>query len=88
MTPRGPIRQRTICAQYVEAAIGRHAWRLREVAEPTVEQLRKLVPEDFDESAAAEEPPLSPRSGRHSTLRRGTSEQPAEDRPDTQGAQP
>jgi adenylate kinase family enzyme len=39
-------------ARYVrnvlEAAIGRHAWRLREVQEPTVEELRKLAPEDFD----------------------------------------
>lgn len=31
----------------LEAAIGRHAWRLREVAEPTVEELRTLLPEDL-----------------------------------------
>ena len=30
-----------------EAAIGKHAWRLREIAEPTVEQLRVLLPEDL-----------------------------------------
>ncbi len=30
----------------LEAAIGRHAWRLREVDEPSVDQLRGLVPED------------------------------------------
>jgi hypothetical protein len=39
-------------ARYVrnvlEAAIGRHAWRLREVEEPTVEQLRRITPEDLD----------------------------------------
>jgi SpoVK/Ycf46/Vps4 family AAA+-type ATPase len=39
-------------ARYVrnvlEAAIGRHAWRLREVDKPTVEELRKLTPEDLD----------------------------------------
>ena len=34
----------------LEAAIGRHAWRLRDVAEPTVEQLRELLPEDLDDA--------------------------------------
>ena len=33
----------------LEAAIGRHAWRLRDVEQPTVEQLRELVPEDLVE---------------------------------------
>ena len=31
----------------LEAAIGRHAWRLREVEEPSVEQLRGLEPDDL-----------------------------------------
>ncbi|TYL52189.1 AAA family ATPase [Nocardioides sp. BGMRC 2183] len=31
----------------LEAAIGHHAWRLREVAEPTLEQLRALEPDDL-----------------------------------------
>jgi len=31
----------------LEAAIGRLAWRLRDVEEPTVEQLRTLVPDDL-----------------------------------------
>lgn len=31
----------------MEAAIGRHAWRLRDIAEPTLEQLRTLEPEDL-----------------------------------------
>ncbi|MEZ0578751.1 AAA family ATPase [Nocardioides sp. MH1] len=31
----------------LEAAIGQHAWRLRDVAEPTVEQLRSLEPSDI-----------------------------------------
>lgn len=31
----------------LEAAIGHHAWRLREVAEPTLEQLRTLEPDDL-----------------------------------------
>ncbi|MGB7961681.1 MAG: AAA family ATPase [Propionicimonas sp.] len=30
-----------------EAAIGKHAWRLREIAEPSLEQLRVLLPEDL-----------------------------------------
>jgi Cdc6-like AAA superfamily ATPase len=33
----------------LEAAIGHHAWRLRETASPTLEQLRLLVARDFDE---------------------------------------
>ena len=33
-----------------EAAIGRHAWRLRDVDEPTVEQLRTLLADDLDPS--------------------------------------
>jgi adenylate kinase family enzyme len=33
----------------LEAAIGRHAWRLRDVTEPTVEQLRDLLPEDLQD---------------------------------------
>jgi hypothetical protein len=34
----------------LEAAIGRHAWRLRDVAEPTVQQLRELLPEDLSDA--------------------------------------
>lgn len=34
----------------LEAAIGRHAWRLRDIKEPTIEQLRTLLPEDFVEA--------------------------------------
>ncbi|MGC3993197.1 MAG: AAA family ATPase [Propionicimonas sp.] len=48
----------------LEAAIGRHAWRLREVTEPTIEQLRTLLPEDLVDDGAAPEPepgaPLTP----------------------------
>ena len=32
----------------LEAAIGHHAWRLRDVAEPTVAQLRELTAEDLE----------------------------------------
>ncbi len=33
----------------LEAAIGAHAWRLRDVEAPTTEQLRELLPQDLDE---------------------------------------
>jgi hypothetical protein len=57
-TPRGPMfGNGRFARNLLEAAIGRHAWRLREVAEPTVEQLRKLVADDFDEAAVEAEPP-------------------------------
>ena len=32
----------------MEAAIGAHAWRLRDIDEPTLEELRTLAPEDLD----------------------------------------
>ncbi|WP_425308714.1 AAA family ATPase [Ammonicoccus fulvus] len=32
----------------MEAAIGAHAWRLRDIDEPTLEDLRTLAPEDLD----------------------------------------
>jgi len=40
----------------LEAAIGRHAWRLRDVTEPTLEQLRTLLPEDLVEPDAPPAP--------------------------------
>ena len=46
-------------ARYVrnilEAAIGHHAWRLRDVSEPTLEELRLLVVEDLDSPPPPEE---------------------------------
>src|ERR1019366_10043453 len=33
----------------LEAAIGAHAWRLRDVEAPTTDQLRQLLPEDLDQ---------------------------------------
>lgn len=41
----------------LEAAIGRHAWRLREVDEPTLEQLRTLVASDLIDSDTRLQPP-------------------------------
>ncbi len=34
----------------LDAAVARHAWRLRDVPEPTVDQLRTLLPEDLSET--------------------------------------
>jgi hypothetical protein len=50
-TPRGPtFGNGRFARNLLEAAIGRHAWRLRDVEQPTVEQLRELVPDDLDPS--------------------------------------
>lgn len=41
----------------LEAAIGRHAWRLRDITEPTLEQLRTILPEDLvDDDGSPAEP--------------------------------
>jgi SpoVK/Ycf46/Vps4 family AAA+-type ATPase len=48
-TPRGPtFGNGRFARNLLEAAIGRHAWRLRDVAEPNVDQLRELLAEDLD----------------------------------------
>ena len=48
-TPRGPMFGNARFARnLLEAAIGKHAWRLRDIDEPTVEELRKLIADDFD----------------------------------------
>lgn len=44
----------------LEAAIGRHAWRLREVTEPDLEQLRTLLSEDLLEPQPAKAPTVEP----------------------------
>ncbi len=41
----------------LEAAIGAHAWRLRDVAQPSNEQLRRLLPEDLDEDVPGKDVP-------------------------------
>jgi hypothetical protein len=56
-TPRGEgFGNGRFARNVLEAAIGRHAWRLRDVAEPTVDQLRELLPEDLDDDAAPGRP--------------------------------
>jgi hypothetical protein len=90
ITPRGPIfGNGRFARNMLEAAIGRHAWRLRDVSQPTVEQLRKLIPEDFDEAAAEGEPPpgIPDQQASPPPTDEVDSEQPAEDRSETQGAQ-
>jgi hypothetical protein len=47
-TPRGPtFGNGRFARNLLEAAIGRHAWRLREVEEPSLQQLRQLEPDDL-----------------------------------------
>jgi SpoVK/Ycf46/Vps4 family AAA+-type ATPase len=90
ITPRGPLfGNGRFARNMLEAAIGRHAWRLRDVAEPTVEELRRLLPEDFDETAGEEEssPIIPERQASSSPPNEGNAEQAADDRPETQGAQ-
>jgi len=49
-TPRGTsFGNGRFARNLLEGAIGRHAWRLRDVTEPTVAQLRELLPEDLDD---------------------------------------
>ena len=55
-TPRGPMfGNGRFARNLLEAAIGRHAWRLRDVPEPTVGQLRELVASDLDQQESAAE---------------------------------
>ena len=52
-TPRGPtFGNGRFARNLLEAAIGRHAWRLRDVDEPTLEQLRELLADDLDDASA------------------------------------
>ncbi len=90
MTPRGPMfGNGRFARNMLEAAIGRHAWRLRDVAEPSLEQLRKLIPEDFEKTAAEDEssPGMQEQQASSPPSSQGDIERPAEDHPETQGAQ-
>src|SRR4029079_9210437 len=69
-TPRGSsFGNGRFARNALEAAIGAHAWRLREVAAPSLDQLRQLVARDVDEEPledgsaggpSASEPVLTP----------------------------
>ena len=89
LTPRGPVfGNGRFARNMLEAAIGKHAWRLRDVAEPTVEQLRKLVPEDFDDADGEDEPlsVIPEQQASPTTSDQAEVEQPTEDGSETQGA--
>ena len=89
LTPRGSMfGNGRFARNMLEAAIGKHAWRLRDVAEPTVEQLRKLVPEDFDDAAGEDEPlPVVPaQQASPATTDEADAKQPTGDGSETQGA--
>jgi Holliday junction resolvasome RuvABC ATP-dependent DNA helicase subunit len=89
LTPRGPIfGNGRFARNMLEAAIGKHAWRLRDVAEPTVEQLRKLVPEDFDDAAGEDEalPVIPVQQASPPMTNEADAEQPTGDGSETQGA--
>jgi hypothetical protein len=54
-TPRGDsFGNGRFARNALEAAIGHHAWRLRENAAPTLDELRQLVAQDFDEEPLSE----------------------------------
>ena len=44
----------------LEAAIGRHAWRLREVEAPSTDELRRLLPADLEDDADPADPEEAP----------------------------
>ena len=50
VTPRGStFGNGRFSRNTLEAAIGAHAWRLRDVEAPSTDQLRQLLPQDLDE---------------------------------------
>ena len=60
-TPRGPIfGNGRFARNLLEAAVGRHAWRLRDIAEPSVEQLRMLIAADLDDHDDPQPEPSDP----------------------------
>jgi hypothetical protein len=64
-TPRGPMfGNGRFARNLLEAAIGRHAWRLRDIPEPSLTQLRELMPDDLDPTAPTPEPVVEPEPDR------------------------
>ena len=61
-TPRGDtFGNGRFARNALEAAIGQHAWRLRDIESPTLDQLRQLVARDFDEEPLEEARGFRPR---------------------------
>ena len=51
-TPRGrTFGNGRFARNVLEAAIGRHAWRLRDVEAPSTDELRRLLPADLEDDA-------------------------------------
>ncbi|XVX20612.1 AAA family ATPase [Actinomycetota bacterium] len=63
----------------LEAAIGRHAWRLRDIDSPTVEQLRTLEREDFEDRE--DEPPAAVPADQMPAVEAPVEEAPVEEAP-------
>ena len=62
--PRGPsFGNARYVRNMLEAAIGHHAWRLRDIAEPTLEQLRSLEAHDLVAPDEEEEEPVVAEDG-------------------------
>jgi AAA lid domain-containing protein/ATPase family protein associated with various cellular activities (AAA) len=60
-TPRGEtFGNGRFARNALESAIGHQAWRLRDVAAPTTDQLRELIARDFDEDPLEAEPENEP----------------------------
>ena len=56
MTPRGEgFGNGRFARNVLEAAVGRHAWRLRDVESPSIEQLREIFPEDLSDEVGGED---------------------------------
>ncbi len=54
-TPRGSMfGNGRFARNLLEAAVGRHAWRLRDIGEPTIDQLRLLLAEDLDDDSTTD----------------------------------
>jgi AAA+ superfamily predicted ATPase len=59
-TPRGQsFGNGRFARNTLEAAIGRHAWRLRDVTAPTTDQLRQILAEDLSDDPPASKDPTS-----------------------------
>ncbi|MFF1821830.1 AAA family ATPase [Kribbella sp. NPDC058245] len=59
-TPRGQsFGNGRFARNTLEAAIGRHAWRLRDVTAPTTDQLRQILAEDLSDDPPASKDPAS-----------------------------
>jgi SpoVK/Ycf46/Vps4 family AAA+-type ATPase len=62
-TPRGEgFGNGRFARNTLEGAVARQAWRLRDVAEPSVDQLRELLPADLTESDPESDPDPDPES--------------------------